>query len=170
MSTSSGGVPAEVWQRRALWAEDELRRLHMEITHAAIEQREKIQREEDETRERQRSEAQATALEAARVDAWYNHRLEEAVAGGDRTFGEFLLGDLNRHRADIPDGWPEGVTPEAALAAAIAEEDVAEERSIVNTALGQMLTRAGVLQPQVTLPRTVRASGLDLGEGRELRI
>lgn len=141
MSTT---VSLETWRARAEWAEAELRKLHMDVTHAAIEQRDNIQRAEDERRARERAEAEAAALEAARVDSWFNHRLEEAVAGGDRTFGEFLMGDLRRHRENIPAGWPEGVTPEVARAAALVEGEVDETGNIASTALGQLLIRQGV--------------------------
>ena len=86
------------------------------------------------------------------MNAWYNHRLEQAQTSG-AAFAEFLTGDMNRHRQNVPEVWPEGITPEAVAAAADVEEQVEEDGSIESTALGQMLVREGVRQGRVSRPQ-----------------
>jgi hypothetical protein len=144
-------IALETWRDRAERAEAELRRIHLESVRNDIAERERVQQEEDARLKAERDAAEATALEAQRVNAWFNHRLEEAQKSSE-TFVEFLMGDMQRHRRDLPEGWPEGITPEAVRAAAVVEEQVEENGNIASTALGQMLLMEGVRQRRVTVP------------------
>jgi hypothetical protein len=141
----------ETMRARAAWAEAELRKIHRENAQAAIDRRDELQREEDQRRATERADAERVALEEQRAHAWFNSRVEAAVAGGDEAFSRFLSGDLERHRRDLPPGWPEGMSPEVRQHLDLTPEPESE-RDISGTTLGQLLVLEGVRQRRVTLP------------------
>ncbi len=140
----------EAWRSRAERAESALHEIQMKQVRAEIAEREQLQQAEDERRTAERAAAESVALESERVNSWYNFRVEQSQKS-DEAFAEFLTGDISRHRRDIPEGiWPEGVTPEAARAAAVVEEQADERGNLAETALGKLLIRAGVRQGRVS--------------------
>ncbi len=87
-------------------------RIERETALAAIEQREKIQREADEKPHLAQVQRDDAALEQHRRNAWVNHRVDEALASGNPDAA--MLGLLSRDPAtDIPEGiWPPGASPD----------------------------------------------------------
>lgn len=152
----------EQWRERALRAENWIRiageracgtvdaAALREVDRMVIEDQQRQQQAEDARRDAERKAAQDAAVEEQRASAWFNQRLTEAQKS-EAAFHEFLTGDLGRHRQNLPAGWPEGITPDAASAAAVVEEAIAETGNIAKTALGQMLIREGVHQGRVTV-------------------
>jgi hypothetical protein len=100
-------------RQRLAWAEGELRRIEIESATAAIARRDEIAREESERAETERQAAEAAALEQHRRSAWYNHRLDRAIAAGDQSLADFIsAGGPEHHMARAPSGWPPGSDPE----------------------------------------------------------
>ena len=130
----------EQWRERALYAEQELRRVEVETTLAAIERQEQLAKDEAARKAAERSAALEASLENQRVESWFNHRLEQAIAGGDVEFGKFLYGDLERHRKNVPPGWAPGAAPSLPAAEVVFEQDD-DEKHVSQTALWKAVTR-----------------------------
>ncbi len=139
----------EAWRTRAERAEAALHEIQMKQVRAEIAEREQLQQAENERKAAERAAAESAALEDQRISSWYNHRVEQAQTS-DSAFAEFISGDIGRHRRDIPEGWPEGVEPQAAAAAAVVAERADATGDLAETALGKLLIRAGVRQGRVS--------------------
>lgn len=83
-------------------------------------------------------QATEAEIESHRKSAWLNHLSGEALAQGDATFGDFLMGDINRH---CKPGWPPGMEPEMFHVTGIAEPE-----DISDTILGKAIAAAGGLR------------------------
>ena len=131
------------WRERAEAAEAEIRRRDMDEVRTSIARREEEQRAADELAAQARAQRDADELEKHRRSAWFHHKLDEAVAGGDETFGRFLMRSVEQHMQDAPPaGFPPGVTADdfKTVPAPPAEPDPAVE----HTPLAQALAKAGV--------------------------
>jgi len=137
------------WRARAERAEAEIRRMHNDAARSSIEQREQAQREEDQRRAAERKAANETALESERVNSWFNYRMEQAIAGGDAAFTSFLYGDLERHRKNIPVGWPDGVSPSTPAVDVLLDDAEPKdgEKHVSQTALWKAVRKHGCTPP-----------------------
>jgi hypothetical protein len=81
-------------------------------------------------------------LEEHRKNAWFDSRVQKALAGGDESFRLFLTKSIPQWKLETPPGWPEGVTPDqfrAVPAFAKTADDTAAK-----TLLGQALAARGI--------------------------
>lgn len=135
----------EALRDRLAWAESELRRIDHESAMMAIARREELRLEEESKAKAASEAAEIAALEGHRRNAWFNHGLDRALAGGSDAFTNFLESTPEEHQARAPDGWPPGTSPAdyrtLPANAAPAEPDAA----VAGTALGQALAAKGVV-------------------------
>ncbi|MBX9778477.1 MAG: DUF4670 domain-containing protein [Xanthobacteraceae bacterium] len=147
------------WKARALRAEEWVRKAAQRAvgtvdaaTLCALdgeEARDRMRAQEAEAERLtvERDAAIAAERERQRVDSWYNARLESAQRS-DADLREFLSGDQQRHREDIPPGWPPGASPDLPLDYdALPSGDDASDTSV-----GKLLASLGVDQPGLTKP------------------
>jgi hypothetical protein len=149
----------EEWKARALHAEEWVRKAGQRaasIVDAAALRKVDVLMVKDRMRQQEaeavrlraeRDAAIAAERERQRVDAWYNFKLEQAQRS-DADLRDFMSGDQQRHREDVPAGWPPGASQDLP----VDYEALPSGDDASGTTLGKLLASLGVDQPGLTKP------------------